>query len=351
MLIKILLLSHSFYPSVGGIETVSELLAQDFASAGYEVRLLTWSLDTSGKTYPFSVLRNPTIKEIFYLHRWSDLVFENNPCLQLTWPGIFFGRPSIIALHTWLSRVDGEVGWQDKLKKWWLGRATTVIACSEAIRKCCWPAAIVIANAYQNDLFVITNNKRRTGKFVFLGRLVSDKGADLAIQAIGLILNLFRLDNRITDIQLTIIGEGPERNMLENLVDDLNLISHITFTGILQGEQLVDCLNQHQYMLVPSRWEEPFGIVALEGMACGCIPIVSDSGGLPEAVGEAGLVFKCNDVDSLLETMLQVYDNIELEEQLRRAAPAHLLAHQQHVVTRRYLDVVENSLLELGKFS
>ena len=51
---------------------------------------------------------------------------------------------------------------------------------------------------------------------------------------------------------------------------------------------MVEELNRHEIMVVPSRWNELFGVVALEGMACGCAMLVSDGGGLPDAVGYAG---------------------------------------------------------------
>src|SRR5690606_40338743 len=92
--------------------------------------------------------------------------------------------------------------------------------------------------------------------------------------------------------RLTIIGDGPEAPVLKALAVKYGLEHKVDFKGSLQGKELVDCLNQHKLILVPSRWEEPFGNVALEGMACGCIPVVSDGGGLAEAVGHAGLTFQ-----------------------------------------------------------
>ena len=98
------------------------------------------------------------------------------------------------------------------------------------------------------------------------------------------------LENR--NWSLTIIGDGPHRDYLENLALSYNIIPHVNFKGFLKGDVLVEELNRHEIMVVPSRWNEPFGVVALEGMACGCAMLVSDGGGLPDAVGSAGLQFK-----------------------------------------------------------
>src|SRR4051812_33559136 len=110
MPLKILFLSHKFYPDIGGIEINSEILAYAFSEAGHDVHLLTWSTDSTTKVFPFVVMRNPGKRALFQEHAWADIVFENNPCLRLAWPALLFGRPSVIALNTWVSRSDGKIG-------------------------------------------------------------------------------------------------------------------------------------------------------------------------------------------------------------------------------------------------
>jgi glycosyltransferase involved in cell wall biosynthesis len=180
----------------------------------------------------------------------------------------------------------------------------------------------------------------KTSDFLFLGRLVSDKGADVAIQAFyRLITEADGLN--MADMTLTIVGDGPDREYLRYMVSEFGLEKNIVFTGALTGETLVNCLNRHRYMIVPSRWAEPFGIVALEGMACGCLPIVSNGGGLPDAVGQAGLLFKQADVDSLFSCIRRILGSPEEEKRIREAAPAHLAAFSSVDVSKRYLSLFE----------
>ena len=189
MSLKILFLSHKFYPDVGGIEVNSEILANAFHNAGHTVRLVTWSRESEDrKTFPFQVKRDPTVMSLIRDHVWADVVYENNPCLRLGWPSIFFHKPAVIALRTWVSRNDGTIKWQDKLKLRCLTRAKSVIAVSDSVRKKCWPAATVIGNPYRADIFKVHVGIKRNSNFAFLGRLVSDKGADLAIQALHQLL-------------------------------------------------------------------------------------------------------------------------------------------------------------------
>jgi len=335
---KILFLTHRFYPYIGGIEVNSEILAHAFSEAGHEVRVLTWTLDPGNKPFPFEVIRSPSRGRLFKEHAWADVVYENNPCLQLAWPGLLFNRPGVVALRTWIARNGGETGYQDRLKKLWLRRAASVIAVSDAVRERCWPRAIVIGNPYRDNLFTIHPEVLKNRDFIFLGRLVSDKGADQAIRALSL---LVKGDSKFRGLSLTIAGEGPERQNLEDLTRKLHLEDNITFRGAVKGSELADCLNSHKYMLVPSVWEEPFGNVALEGLACGCIPIVSDGGGLPDAVGRAGLVFPRGDINALADSIKTIISDPGLELELRREAISHLERHRPDVISRRYLDVIE----------
>jgi glycosyltransferase involved in cell wall biosynthesis len=224
------------------------------------------------------------------------------------------------------------------LKLLWLKRVKNVIAVSDAVRKACFTDATVIGNPYREALFYVRDDVERDRDFVFLGRLVSDKGADMAIQAIAE-LNTGR-DRRVA---LTIIGEGPEQKNLEALSKRLGVESEVVFTGRLEGSELGIELNRHRYLWAPSRWQEPFGNVALEGMACGCIPLVSDGGGFPDAVGEAGLVFKRGDLSDMVHQSRRLLENEELQRQLQNAAPAHLDQHRPRRVAERYLECLEEA--------
>lgn len=342
---KILFLSHKFYPEIGGIEVNSEILANAFHNEGHEIKLLTWTPDPGIKTFPFEVIRNPPLSVLLKEHRWAEVVFENNPSLRLAWPGFFLRKPFVVALRTWINRMDGKIAWQDKLKLGWLKQASAVIAVSDAVRKKCWPSATVIGNPYRQEVFKILPGIDRSIDFVFLGRLVSDKGADLAIKAIAGVLKAHPVRDKVSPhIALTVVGDGPELAILKNLAIDSGVQDNVEFTGALKGSALVNCLNKHRFILVPSVWEEPFGNVALEGMACGCVPIVSDGGGLVDAVGDAGLTFSRGSVDSLLSSILNILNNPGLEKRLRDAAGDHLQEHQPEIVSKRYLSVIKGAL-------
>lgn len=335
---KILILSHKFSPDIGGIESISKMFAEEFIKSGHEVRVITNSVDKVNQKFSYFVLRQPKTKNLFEQYRWADVVFENNPCMRLAWPLLFVNRPKVTGLQTWISGADGSSKMVHYIKKFYLKYSSSVTACSLSLREKTFSKALVIGNPYQHELFKIKKDILRNKHFVFLGRLVSDKGADLAIKALSKI-------NSINDSNytLSIIGSGEEEEMLKNLVKDLGLDSKVSFLGSMQGVALVDALNQHAFLLVPSIWEEPFGIVALEGMACGCLPIVSDGGGLPDAVGKAGVVFKRGDINDMVEKMLKLLHNPEITEAIREEMSRHLALHSSEIVASRYLTLIRKA--------
>lgn len=344
---KILFLSHKFYPDVGGIEVNSEILTTYFIKFGAEVRLLTWSeSDASSKFFPFKVIRNPGKIELFKQHKWADVVFENNPSLKLSWPLLLSRKLHVVALRTWISRMDGTLAIQDKFKLQWVKRADAVIAVSAKVKELTFNDAIVIGNPYREDLFKdLSLNRERD--FVFLGRLVSDKGADMTIDMLKLLAKSELWQYK--KYNLTIIGDGPEKQNLEQKVKESNLSDRVFFTGMLRGQELIETLNMHKYLLAPSRWKEPFGNIALEGMGCGCLPIVSDGGGLVDAVGDAGIVFERNNIDSLFENIVNLLKNPDLENTLRSRFKAHLQNHRPEFVARKYYNIITKVIEARGK--
>jgi glycosyltransferase involved in cell wall biosynthesis len=337
--LRILFLTYSFSPSIGGIEATSELLAEAFVEAGHQVKLITM---TKGEltNASYKIIRSPSLKVIIEHLIWADVVHENNPCLRLSWPRFFIRKPLLVILHTWINRANGSTNLIDKFKLRWLSQSTKVIAVSSALRNRCYPKAIVIGNSYNSELFV-TRVAERNKDFVFLGRLVSDKGVDMAIRTFAHITVV----NPIPELEgatLTIIGTGSERENLEILANNISEPGRVKFIGPLIGNDLVNELNRHSFQFIPSIWEEPFGIVALEGIACGLIPIASDGGGLPDAVGEAGVLFKRASIDSMIEVTSALVKNVEQQEKCRRAAPNHLAEFGKETIVKKIVKELQS---------
>jgi glycosyltransferase involved in cell wall biosynthesis len=119
----------------------------------------------------------------------------------------------------------------------------------------------------------------------------------------------------------------------------LNLQGQITFAGRPSSPEVAAILWQHQIMVVPSVYEESFGVVALEGAAAGCVLLGSDGGGLPEAIGPTGVTFRRGHAPDLAAKLSSLLSQPETWDSFRNAAPAHLDLHQPARVAERYLEV------------
>jgi glycogen(starch) synthase len=329
--VKILLGSHHFFPSTGGIETASNLLAREFVALGHEVRVVTRT-EGSGD-FPFPVIRRPGLFELLRLVRWCDVFFQNNISLRTFWPLLFVRRPLFIAHQTWITHADGSLGWQHRLKRFVLRYATS-LAISRAVAEQLPGPSIQVGNPYDDKLFNDVPLEPRTKELIFVGRLVSDKGADLLLEALASLKG---------EPQLTIAGDGPERTHLEKQATDSQLQSRIAFVGSQTSEQLAKLLRQHQILVVPSRWAEPFGIVALEGIACGCVVAGSAEGGLAEVIGPCGVTFPNGDAQALANVLARLLEDPAECDRLRAHAPAHLARFTPRSVAAVYLDVMKNT--------
>lgn len=332
---RVVLVSYRFAPDIGGIETMSEVLARGLSALGHHVTVVTSTQEGPAQQHGYTVVRAPKRRELWRVMRDADVVLHNNPSLSFAWPMLMLRRPLVVAVHTWIRRVAGGMGWQDRIKFAFLRRADAVVSVSDAIASHLPVASKVIPNCYRDDLFGLRHGvQRQASSVAFVGRLVSDKGVDTLLEATS------QLAAKKTALDVTIVGDGPERAALERLCTDLGIADRVNFTGSLQGEDLVRELNKHEVVAVPSRWDEPFGLVALEGMACGCIPVVSASGGLPQAVGEAGLTFTHADSAALASALHTVLTDQALRADLRAQAVGHLGEHTSHRVLAAYEEVL-----------
>ncbi|MEG4014122.1 MULTISPECIES: glycosyltransferase family 4 protein [unclassified Microcoleus] len=115
---------------------------------------------------------------------------------------------------------------------------------------------------------------------LFVGRLVPYKCADIVIESIG------KLDPVIqSKISLTIVGDGPERNNLENRIKKLDLGEIVSFAGWVNQQKTLDYYRKADIFCFPSI-REFGGAVVMEAMACGLPCIVANNGGIGEYVNE-----------------------------------------------------------------
>ncbi|MFB2935443.1 glycosyltransferase family 4 protein [Aerosakkonemataceae cyanobacterium BLCC-F154] len=334
---KILIYSPLFYPSVGGIETVVTILAEEFVSLGHEVKLICQTSATDGKSFPFEVIRYPKPQKFLQLIQWCEVYFQPTISLKGIWPLLIFPKPWVVSHNNWYTRPDGRIAWQDRLKQFLL-RFATGISVSQAIANHVSTPSTVINNPYQEDIFYEMPEVSRDRELVFLGRLVSDKGVDLLLDSVANLKNLGLFP------KLTIIGTGIEETRLRQQVKHLKINEQVEFVGVKLEQELTKLLNAHKIMVIPSRWQEPFGIVALEGIACGCVIVGSEQGGLKDAINSCGITFPNGNIQVLTQIL---YDLLSDDNQLlkfREKSELHLIKHKKSLVAKAYIKVFERAV-------
>lgn len=331
---RVLLYSPAFPPQVGGLEIHVATLAAELAALGQEVAVVTRTPGADAGDLPYQVVRRPGPGELLRWTRWCDVFFQANVSLRGLWPLVLVRRPWAVSHHSWYRRVDGRIPWRDRLKRSLVRRAAASIAVSRAVAADLGTPCLVIENAYRDRLFRVLPDVERGRDLVAVARLVSDKGIDLLLDALAL------LARQGVRPGLTVVGDGPERARLEQRAECLGVSAQVDFRGTVTGETLVRLLNAHRVLVVPSRYDEPFGIVALEGIACGCAVVGSAGGGLGDAIGPCGRTFPNGDVPALARALADLLHDPQAREACLAHAAEHLARHGSVRAAERYLEAL-----------
>lgn len=334
---RIVICSYRFLPSIGGIEEVSRILAEEFVKAGHEASVVTHTQQTAAedKAAAYRIIRAPRAGELLREARKADVFFHNNISLQYAWPVLAGARRWTVAHHTWIQQSKGNRKWSDHAKHFALKFARNISVSREIAEHLDVPS-VVIANPYRANIFREIGGVSRNKDLIFVGRLVSDKGLADLIDALAMLKGTGLAPS------LTIVGTGPEEARLKEQAAGRGLAAQIAFAGPRRDEELATLLNEHRLVVVPSRWNEPFGLVALEGIACGCVAVGSSGGGLKLAIGPCGRTFPNGDAKALASTIAELLTSPQSMAEHRAQSAAHLAQFAPAAVAAKYLNVFES---------
>lgn len=370
---RVIMLSWEYPPRiVGGISPHVKDLSQDLAKLGVEVHVVTKAtpqapdeeVEASGvHVHRVHLSQEPHnfVHEIQLLNQATDLRVRR--MLEDWRPG---GQPTIFHAHDWLSLDSArELKYEYQLpmvatvhatewgrnngvhtglskyiheQEYWLTyEAWRTIVCSEFMRD--------EVNKYFNlpsDKIDVIFNGVEPQKFefeatpeelalwrgrlaepdekivVYVGRFVREKGIHVLLNAASSILA------EEPKTKFVIVGGGNREN-LERFVRWFGLSDRVIFTGFMKDRALHQIYRSADVAVFPSLYE-PFGIVALEGMAAGCAVVASDAGGLKEVVVHdiTGTSCYAGDPGSLAWAVLRTLRDPERAERLKAAARARL---------------------------
>ena len=163
--------------------------------------------------------------------------------------------------------------------------------------------AEVVGNLIREDFFFPeprgqSGPHARRFRFLSIAHLTRRKGIDDLLRAAA---RLSKMTDR--DFEICIGGDGPDRDRLISMVDELDLEARTTFTGLLLPEEVRGELQRSDALVLPSH-HESFGMVVGEAMACGT-PVVATRCGGPEYLVEAdtGLLVDVGDAPAMATAM------------------------------------------------
>lgn len=171
----------------------------------------------------------------------------------------------------------------------------------------------------------IPNNEtiRQRCELLFVGRLDVQKGVDVLIRAMKRVLEAY------PDCSLKIIGDGPERQRLQEQVNRAAIAEQVEFMGAISNADLPQKFRAATLTVFPSTGPEGLGLVCAEALACECPVVASDLPSVHEMIqhGTSGLVFRPGDCDDLAQKILLLLSDPVRRSSMGTAGRAYVLAH------------------------
>lgn len=161
-----------------------------------------------------------------------------------------------------------------------------------------------------------SSSKDRKIKLLYVGRISEEKGIHIAIKSIENLVN----QHKIANLGLEIIGSGDinYNKYLYSLIESLNLTAFVKFKGSISYDEVLMKYRDYDMLLVPSIWEEPFGLIIVEAMSQGLPVIATKTGGISEIIedGKNGLLVPVGDSVRMAEAVKKLVDNPSLYEKI-----------------------------------
>ena len=369
---KILVLATSFLPTIGGAEFVIHHVARHLVYSGHRVLVLApRPLRRSYKreiVHNYHLIRYPCPPKSMFLETWLQLCLA---WVKLRWdfdilhahvayPAGYVATkfaervrvPVVITCHGADVQTDPNMGYGirlnpsiDRKVRLALQRAPAVTTISRTMmeevalagtpHECLW----LIPNGVDLHEFESVQADSHSGYVLGMGRLVHKKGFDLLLRAFSMVASQRR------DVDLMIVGEGPEEANLRQLATGLGLSHRVQFVGFRHGAEKIALLKGCELFAACSR-REPMGIVILEALAAGRAVVATQVDGIPDMIthGFNGLLVEPEDAHAAASAMLRLLKDDGQRRQLERRAMSSVARYDWPVITDRYAQIYSSLL-------
>jgi glycosyltransferase involved in cell wall biosynthesis len=237
-------------------------------------------------------------------------------------PGLVCLTGGCLTVPSWLARSVQQALWRR-----WRGAFDRIVPISESVAARLREGGLAVDRPIAPGVASRQPRPPLSGPPTvgFAGRLAPEKGADVLLRAMRCVIG------RVPDARLVVAGEGPESRSLRMLAADLGIGDRTRFLGHLAPPDLDAAFAAAWVQALPSVWDEPFGLVALEAMMRGTAVVASAAGGLAESVvhGETGLLVPGNDPDALAAALVRILSSRETAEAMGAAGRRRALSEFQ----------------------
>jgi glycogen synthase len=338
---RILFWSETFWPRIGGVENLAARLLPALQSRGHEFAVITWDNVEDADQILYQEI--PVYRFPFFSGRHRDSLgsmIENRREIALLKqqfaPDLVhinsYGRSVLFHLNTISAHpasvlvtlhqaLPDEPVANDSLLGHVLRTADWVTTCSSAVLTHARrlmpeviPCSSVILNGLEPPPFDPPPIPFDLPRILCLGRLVPEKGFDLALAAFE------RVFRRFPSARLVVAGEGRQAGKLKQQTVELGLTDCVEFIGAVPPEKVADLIAQSTLVLIPSRLEG-FGLVAIEAGAMARPVVATRVGGLPEVIvhEETGLLVNQESSPALADAISLLLDHTEVAVQMGEA--------------------------------
>ena len=255
---------------------------------------------------------------------------------------LLHGTPYVITEHWSRYLPDNDFsGWLRKaLTKKVVKNAKTVTTVSEVLAQAMQghglknPNYQILPNVVDTSLFKPIPHHNEVPKIVHVS-CFEDQSKNIS----GLLEALKVMKGKGIPYQAVLIGEGMDLGTMKRRADALGLNDRMRFTGLLQGQALVDELATGDFFVLPSHYETG-GIVLLEALACGLPVVATRVGALPEIVDESnGVLVPADDTQALADAMTQcchTYNNYNTEVLRSRIVERYSKERVGEIISKLY---------------